>query len=83
MAMIPRASEKALQKVLKDYEQEIDPIKKQHLAVVVRLAYANNRETVRKMNETGHMDDKISEAVKYIFAAELEAKKNRWLPNSK
>ncbi len=34
MAMIPRASEKALQKVLKDYEQEIDPIKKQHLAVV-------------------------------------------------
>ena len=43
----------------------------------VRLAYANNRETVRKMNETGHMDDKISEAVKYIFAAELEAKKKQ------
>ena len=76
-AMIPGANEKTLQKVLKDYEQEIDPIKKQHLAVVVRLTYANNIETVRKMKETGHMDDKISEAVKFIFAAELDAKEKQ------
>ena len=50
---------------------------KHHLAVVVRLTYANNIETVRKMKETGHMDDKISEAVKFIFAAELEAKEKQ------
>ena len=50
---------------------------KHHLAVVVRLTYANNIETVRKMKETGHMDDKISEAVKFIFAAELDAKEKQ------
>ena len=76
-AMIPGASEKTLQKVLKDYEQEIDSIKKQHLSVFVKFARANNRETVRKMKATGHMDDKIGEAVKYIFADELEAKEKQ------
>ena len=71
--MSPGATEEAILKVQRDYEQTNDPRKKQHLGIVLKLSLMNNKETAKKMEETGVMTNEMIETARYLFADEFEA----------